>query len=102
MSIIIKGLGGFGYKGKGVMPTLPTIPTRNPDYVLKSTSYPSQAWLYRLTGDINPLHVDPSIASLQKFDRPILHGNILYNLIGLASYGMVAKMVVQELLGNNP
>jgi peroxisomal enoyl-CoA hydratase 2 len=77
MSIIIKGLGGFGYKGKGVMKTLPTIPTRNPDHVLKGTSYPNQAWLYRLTGDINPLHVDPNIASIQNFEKPILHGKII-------------------------
>jgi len=74
MSILIKGLGGFGYKGKNIMKTLPAIPKRNPDHLLKAVSFPSQAWLYRLTGDINPLHVDPSISSIQNFDRPILHG----------------------------
>jgi acyl dehydratase len=56
------------------MKVLPAIPKRNPDHLLKAVSFPSQAWLYRLTGDINPLHVDPSISSIQNFDRPILHG----------------------------
>lgn len=89
MSIIIKGLGGFEYKGKNVMRTLPSIPKRNPDHVLKATTFLSQAFLYRLTGDINPLHVDPNISSIQNFDRPILHGkkNIYARISKLRSCG---------------
>lgn len=101
MSIIIRGMGGFGFKGKGATKPLVNIPKRNPDKVIETTSYPNQALVYRLTGDINPLHVDPSIASLQNYDKPILHGNYLTNL-GLASYGNVCRAIVQEILNNQP
>lgn len=67
MSIIIRGLGGFGFKGKGVTKPLASIPKRNPDAVIKAKSYLNQALLYRLSGDINPLHVDASIASSQNY-----------------------------------
>jgi len=75
MSIIIRGMGGFGFKGKGATKQLVTVPKRNPDRVLKASSFANQALVYRLTGDINPLHVDPNIASLQNYEKPILHGN---------------------------
>lgn len=75
MSIIIRGLGGFGYKGKGASKPLTKIPSRNPDKILKTSSYLTQAFIYRLSGDFNPLHVDPNIASMQNYEKPILHGN---------------------------
>lgn len=65
--MFFKGLGGFGYKGKGLFPSIPEIPKRQPDQVIKGTTFPGQAILYRLTGDINPLHIDPNIAQSQKF-----------------------------------
>lgn len=68
-------MGGFGFKGKGATKPLATVPKRNADKVISSSSYPNQALVYRLTGDINPLHVDPNIASLQNYEKPILHGN---------------------------
>ena len=77
MSIIIRGMGGFGFKGNGNTKPLAPIPKRNPDKVIKASSYPNQALVYRLSGDINPLHVDPNIASLQNYEKPILHGIFL-------------------------
>ena len=94
MTLFLRGLGGFGFKGKGLITQLPQIPSRKPDHVLKGNTYPGQAFLYRLSGDINPLHVDPNVAKGQKFEKPIIHG--IYLLIkGLASYGTVARVIVQ-------
>ena len=47
-----------------------------------------------MSGDLNLLHVLPSISSIQKFDKPIIHG--------LASLGIVARTIVQQLFSNDP
>jgi len=54
---------------------------------LKVLTYPNQAFLYRLTGDRNPLHIDPKVAQSQHFPQPIIHG--------MATYGTVAKTIIQ-------
>jgi acyl dehydratase len=55
---------------------------------------PTQALLYRLTGDINPIHADPEVARAAGFERPILHG--------LCSYGCAARVALKELAGDDP
>ena len=87
-SIFAKGAGGFG--GDRGPSTSNAIPDRSPDAVIVTPTVPSQALLYRLLGDRNPLHSDPEFAAAAGFPAPILHG--------LCTYGMVCKAVVDELL----
>lgn len=88
MQIWIRGEGGFGGEPGPDAPH--GQPGRDPDHVLETRTDPGQALLYRLNGDLNPLHADPDFAGAAGFDRPILHG--------LASYGLVAKALVDGLL----
>lgn len=88
MQIWARGAGGFG--GEPGPEEVAALPDRTPDHVLDSPTYAGQALLYRLNGDLNPLHADPAFAKKVGFDRPILHG--------LASYGVVAKALVDGLL----
>lgn len=88
MQIWARGEGGFG--GEPGPETPWTQPDRDPDHRLETPTDPDQALLYRLNGDLNPLHVDPEFAAAVGFDQPILHG--------LASYGLVAKELIDGLL----
>lgn len=92
MQIWARGEGGFGGTSGPVSNT--AIPARDPDKVLVSATTPQQALVYRLSGDMNPLHADPAFAKTAGFDRPILHG--------LASYGIVCKAVVDGVLDGDP
>ncbi|MCW2497042.1 MaoC/PaaZ C-terminal domain-containing protein [Jatrophihabitans sp.] len=87
-SIFARGAGGFGGDRGPSSPA--TAPERPADHVIVTPTVPSQALLYRLLGDRNPLHSDPSFAAAAGFPAPILHG--------LCTYGMVCKAVVDELL----
>ncbi|MEE2035098.1 MaoC/PaaZ C-terminal domain-containing protein [Rhodococcus chondri] len=92
MQIWARGEGGFG--GEPGPEVTAAMPDREADKVLVSTTDPRQALVYRLSGDLNPLHADPSFAQMAGFDRPILHG--------LASYGIVCKAVVDGVLDGDP
>lgn len=58
------GSGGFGGKktSEQQRQAIPP-PKRKPDQICRETTTIDQAALYRLTGDENPLHIDPSFAS---------------------------------------
>lgn len=88
MQLWARGEGGFG--GPAGPESEEVLPERDPDHVLTTATTAGQALLYRLNGDLNPLHVDPAVAAQAGFERPILHG--------LATYGIVAKDLVDELL----
>jgi len=71
----VRGGGGFGGSASP-MQVIDTVemPDRAPDATLDFETRPDQALLYRLNGDLNPLHSDPELARRAGFDAPILHG----------------------------
>ncbi|MCA9883946.1 MAG: MaoC family dehydratase N-terminal domain-containing protein [Anaerolineae bacterium] len=92
-AMFIRGLGDFGGdRGPSSKVNLP--PDRMPDVIHEESTLTTQALLYRLSGDGNPLHADPSAAAFAGFDMPILHG--------LATYGFGARAVIKHYCDNNP
>jgi acyl dehydratase len=82
---LARGDGGCGgVSGSRAKPT--PLPDREPDAVCDLTTIPQQALLYRLCGDMNPLHADPAIARGAGFDRPILHGR---STLGIAQHAVL-------------
>jgi acyl dehydratase len=80
--IFIRGEGGFGGPRGDSQPW--ALPDRAPDYQVVRETRPEQALLYRLSGDRNPLHVDPKFAARGGFSQPILHGLCTYGVTGRA------------------
>jgi acyl dehydratase len=89
--IFIRGAGGFG--GERGPEAGNVAPERAPDKSVDMPTLDIQAAIYRLSGDRNPLHIDPGFASMAGYDRPILHG--------LCSFGHAARAVLQEYCDND-
>ena len=83
MSAFIRGEGGWG-GDRGPSGPRNAPPDRAPDRVVSYTTRRDQALLYRLNGDRNPLHSDPTFARMGGFDTPILHGLCTYGFTGRA------------------
>ena len=92
-STFARGDGGFGGPSDGA-PTPHEVPTRAPDQSIDIPTRPDQALIYRLSGDRNPLHSDPAIATAAGFPRPILHG--------LCTYGITCRAVLQTYAAYDP
>jgi len=92
-SIFIRGLGGFGGE-RGPSGNINLPPEREPDIIHQEKTLEKQAFIYRLSGDINPLHADPAMAALGGFQTPILHG--------LCTFGFAARAVLKHFCDNDP
>jgi len=91
-SAFIRGAGGFG-GDRGPRDDW-AQPGRAPDHQVTYTTRPEQALIYRLSGDRNPLHSDPTFAARAGFERPILHG--------LCTYGVTGRALLHALAGSDP
>ena len=89
--IYVRGEGGFGGEPA---PASQPVPERAPDSSVRIATRPDQALLYRLNGDLNPLHIDPEFARSAGLPSPILHG--------LATYGIVAKALTDLAADGRP
>lgn len=84
-SLFCRGDGGFGAVSPS--PKRPAMPDKPPDASVSLTIPPNLALVYRLTGDMNPLHADPAMAVAAGFRAPILHG--------LASFGLALRAAIE-------
>ena len=85
----VRGAGGWGGE-RGPSKEVNVPPSRAPDAVVEEQISENQAVIYRLSGDWNPLHVDPAFAQAFGFDKPILHG--------LCTFGFATRHVIQRFL----
>jgi 3-hydroxyacyl-CoA dehydrogenase/3a,7a,12a-trihydroxy-5b-cholest-24-enoyl-CoA hydratase len=86
------GVTGFESAGSTYSKKYP-VPQRDPDKIIEQKTDVQQAVLYRLSGDYNPLHIDPEMAPVFGFKEPILHG--------LCSFGHSARHVLAAFADND-
>ncbi|XP_059487453.1 peroxisomal multifunctional enzyme type 2 [Neocloeon triangulifer] len=95
ISSFFVGAGNFGgprTSSKAINPV--EVPKRKPDATIRQMTNPQQAATYRLTGDLNPLHIDPDFAAVGGFSKPPLHG--------LCSLGFAIRHVLRQYANNDP
>jgi acyl dehydratase len=93
----LRGDGGFSREqgpGDEAAPAASAMPESAPEMVLDLPTRPEQALLYRLSGDMNPLHAEPAFAAKAGFPRPILHG--------LATWGIAGRGLLQAYADHDP
>jgi len=91
-SVFIRGEGGFG--GERGPAAVKLDFDRPADHVVTYHTRLDQALIYRLSGDSNPLHSDPSFAKMGGFDTPILHG--------LCSFGFTGRALLHTVCEGDP
>jgi len=67
---------------------------RKADWSVQDKTSPEQALLFRLSGDYNPLHIDPAIGKAAGFGGTILHG--------LSTFGFGARALIKAIGSGDP
>ncbi|HEX8804371.1 MAG TPA: MaoC/PaaZ C-terminal domain-containing protein, partial [Acidimicrobiales bacterium] len=91
-SLFLRGEGGWG--GDRGPSSRFEAPEAKPDHEVTYATRIDQALTYRLSGDRNPLHSDPTFAAMAGFPRPILHG--------LCTYGFTGRALLHALCDGDP
>lgn len=100
---MISGSFNIGAKALGkpfskaiIRPPQAKLPPKDkaPDHVVRDGTTFEQAAVYRLSGDYNPLHIDPAIGKRAGFGGAILHG--------LSTYGTAARAIIAKVGGGDP
>jgi NAD(P)-dependent dehydrogenase (short-subunit alcohol dehydrogenase family)/acyl dehydratase len=84
--------GGFG--GESGPKDAIEFPDREPDFEEAAQPSPNQPLIYRLSGDVFALHVDPDFATAAGFIKPIMHG--------LCTHGYACRAAIQHLFPGEP
>ncbi|MDM8535241.1 MaoC/PaaZ C-terminal domain-containing protein [Desulfobacterales bacterium HSG17] len=92
MTLFARLDGGFGGENAPKQEVL--FPDKEPDFISEALPSPNQPLLYRLSGDLFDLHVDPEFAKLAGFEMPIMHG--------LCTHGYACRALVQNLIPGRP
>lgn len=93
-SMFLIGSGGWGgERGPSGSKASNAAPERNPDHVVERETRPEQAAIYRLSGDFNPMHIDPEFATAAGFPGVFNHG--------LCTFGTVGHGVLSEWCGGD-
>ena len=93
-TLFIRGAGGFGGERGPATTGVNVPPDRQPDHVIEDVTRPEQAAIYRLSGDRNPIHIDPDFAKMAGFEQPFMHG--------LCTYGFVGRAILRALCAGDP
>ncbi|XP_050267828.1 enoyl-CoA hydratase 2, peroxisomal [Quercus robur] len=101
-TVFLRGAGGFSKSSQPYSysnyqtdkASAVKIPKTHPFAVFEDSTQPSQALLYRLSGDYNPLHSDPMVAKIAGFSRPILHG--------LCTLGFAVRAIIKCICRGDP
>ena len=93
-TLFIRGAGGFGGERGPSTTGVNEAPDRQADHVVKDHVQPEQGAIYRLSGDRNPIHIDPDFARMAGFEKPFLHG--------LCTYGIVGRAILASVCGGDP
>ena len=83
-----------GFDGEPVPKETFEFPDRAPDFEEKSIPSSDQPLLYRLSGDVFALHVNPDFAKASGFEKPIMHG--------LCTHGYTCKAAIKHLFPGQP
>lgn len=92
-NMVVMGGGGFGGNRGESFDMIRNLDTP-PDKILGVESRIDSPLLFRLLGDLNPLHARPEAARTAGFDRPIMHG--------ANTFGLVCHEILKQFCGGDP